>query len=339
MEFNRLGNSGIQISKVILGCMSYGSKKWANWVEDDEDKVLEIMKAAYDAGIRTFDTANAYSGGLSEILVGKFLKRYNIPREKMVIISKVFLLTGDSEAPALTQDLTSVEYLNQFGLSRKNILESVKNSCERLGTYIDVLLIHRFDPNVPKTEIMSTLHDVVKSGQARYIGASTMMAYQFIQLQHVAEVNNWTKFICMENYYNLLYREEEREMNPYCNETGVGLIPWSPVAAGVLARPFMEKSSRSETDQFHDVLGLKDKSNKIIIDRVEKLAKDRGVAMATVATAWTIAKGCSPIVGISKVERIADLVAAVKFKFSDDELKYLEEEYVPQNIRGTIVDG
>ena len=336
MEFNRLGNSGLQVSKIILGCMSYGSKDWAPWVEDDEEKIMEIMKAAYDAGIRTFDTANVYSGGLSEILVGKFLKRYNIPREKMVIISKAFAYTGDPKSSMRSHDLTSVEYLNQFGLSRKNILESVKNSCERLGTYIDVLLIHRLDRSVPKTEIMEALHDVVKSNQVRYIGASSMMAYEFIQLQHIAEVNHWTKFICMENYYNLLYREEEREMIPYCNETGVGLIPWSPVARGVLTRPFLAKSDRSEKDPMQGMLGLGDSKHKEIVDRVEKLAKDRGVAMATVATAWTIAKGCSPIVGISKVERIADLVAAVKFKFSEDELKYLEEKYVPCEITGFL---
>ena len=334
MEYNRLGNSGLQISKVILGCMSYGSKDWAGWVEDDEDKVLTVMKAAYDAGIRTFDTANVYSGGLSERLVRKFMERYSIPREKMVIISKTYFLTGDPKSGLLSQDLTSVEYLNQFGLSRKNILESVKNSCERLGTYIDVLLIHRLDRSVPKTEIMEALHDVVKSNQVRYIGASTMMAYEFIQLQNVAETHNWTKFICMENYYNLLYREEEREMIPYCNETGVGLIPWSPVARGVLTRPFLAKSDRSEKDPIQGMLGLSDNRHKEIVDRVEKLAKDRGVAMATVATAWTIAKGCSPIVGISKVERIADLVAAVKFKLSEDEMTYLEENYVPSKVTG-----
>ena len=167
MEFNRLGNSGLQVSKVILGCMSYGSKNWASWVEDDEEKIMEIMKAAYDAGIRTFDTANMYSNGLSEIYIGKFIKRFNIPREKLVIISKTCFLTGDPKSALRSEDLTSVEYLNQFGLSRKNILESVKNSCERLGTYIDVLLIHRLDRNVPRTEIMEALHDVVKSGQAR----------------------------------------------------------------------------------------------------------------------------------------------------------------------------
>lgn len=332
MEFQRLGNSGLQISKVILGCMSFGSKSWAEWVEDDEEKIMSIMKAAYDAGIRTFDTANVYSGGLSEQLIAKFIKRFNIPREKLVIISKVFFYTGTPDAKSFTIDLESVEALNQFGLSRKNILDSVKGSVERLETYIDVLLIHRLDRNVPKTEIMEALHDTIKAGQVRYIGASTMKAYEFIQLQHVAEVNHWNKFIAMENYYNLLYREEEREMIPYCKETGVGLIPWSPVARGILTRPFGIESVRFGSDKRIATIGLQESKHKDIIDRVEEIAKDRGVAMATVATAWTISKGTCPIVGISKVERIADIVAAVKFKLSDEEIKYLEEEYIPHEV-------
>lgn len=293
--------------------------------------MLSVMKAAYDAGIRTFDTANVYSGGLSEQLIARFIKKYNIPREKLVIISKCHFYTGSPDAPFHSQDMTSVEYLNQFGLSRKNILESVKKSTERLETYIDVLLIHRLDRETPKEEIMEALHDVVKSGQVRYIGASTMKAYEFIQLQNIAELRGWTKFIAMENYYNLVYREEEREMIPFCKETGVGLIPWSPIARGVLTRPWAEKSTRSETDKYLSVIGLTEaKENKEIVGRVEKLAKDRGVAMATVATAWVLSKGCCPIVGISKVERINDIVAAVKFTLSEEETKFLEEAYTPR---------
>lgn len=308
--------------------MSYGSSQWAGWVEGDEEKCLTVMKAAYDAGIRTFDTANAYSGGASEQLVGKFIKKFNIPREKLVIISKVFFLTGSPDTKFRSEDLSSIEYLNQWGLSRKNVLESVKNSCDRLGTYIDVLLIHRLDRNTPKTEIMEALHDVVKSGQVRYIGASSMKAFEFIQLQHIAEINRWTKFIAMENYYNLLYREEEREMNAFCNDTGVGLIPWSPLARGLLSRPWGEQTLRSESDLVLGRLGLKtNEENKVIVGRVEKVAKDRGVSMATVATAWVLSKGCSPIIGISKVERIADAIEALKFKLTEEEIKYLEEYY------------
>lgn len=315
--------------------MSYGSKAWAGWVEDDEEQIMTVMKAAYDAGIRTFDTANVYSGGLSEHLVAKFLKKFSIPREKLVIISKVFFYTGSPDVAFKSQDMSSVEYLNQHGLSRKNILESVKKSCERLDTYIDVLLIHRLDHDTPKTEIMEALHDVVKSGQVRYIGASTMKAYEFIQLQHIAEINRWTKFIVMENYYNLLYREEEREMIPYCKETGVGLIPWSPLARGVLARPWAEKSIRGETDTTFKHLGLNgNDADKKILERVEKVALDRQVAMATVAIAWTLNKGCAPIVGISKVSRIPDIVAALGFNLSKEELRYLEEAYTPRAVLG-----
>lgn len=330
-NFNRLGSSGLQISKIILGCMSFGSKEWQEWIEDDEEKIMAIMKAAYDAGIRTFDTANAYSFGLSETLIGKFIKKFNIPRENLVIISKCFLYTGQSGRAMIPDLETNPKYMNQWGLSRANILNSVADSVKRLGTHIDLLLIHRFDPNVPATEIMKALHDVVESGQVRYIGASTMKAYQFIQLQHTAEKHNWTKFVAMENYYNLLYREEEREMIPYCKETGVGLIPWSPVARGVLTRPWGEESERSKTDNYMNAIGLKktDGFHKEVVDRVEKIAKERGVGMAAIATAWVIAKGCSPIVGISSVKRIADSVAASQIKLTDEEIKFLEEPYSP----------
>lgn len=322
----------MQISKVILGCMSYGSKVWQEWVLEDEETILAIMKAAYDAGIRTFDTANVYSSGISEQLIAKFIKKFEIPREKLVIISKVFFPTGTAGKPFPFDFATTPDYINERGLSRKNILATVAGSVERLETYIDVLLIHRYDPTVPDTEIMESLDHVVKSGQVRYIGASTMKTYQFVRLQHVAESHGWTKFIAMENYYNLLYREEEREMIPYCQESGVGLIPWSPVARGILTRPWGEESERSNTDMYNSYLGLGDSSNaaqKKIVDRVEKIAKERGVAMATVATAWVISKGCNPIVGISSIKRIHDIAVAVQFKLTDEEIKLLEEPYIP----------
>lgn len=311
--------------------MSYGTKIWQPWVEDNEEIIMATMKAAYDAGIRTFDTANIYSSGVSEILIAKFIKKFNIPREKLVIISKCFGYTGNPTKPYDMGFTTNIECVNQWGLSRKNILASVAGSVERLGTYIDVLLIHRYDSNTPNTEIMEALHDTIKSGQVRYIGASSMRAHEFIDLQNTAEKHNWTKFIAMENYYNLVYREEENEMIPYCNKTGVGLIPWSPIARGLLARPWGQETMRSKTDKYIQVIGLTDTKNaeQEITNRVEKVAKDRGVAMATVATAWTIVKGCCPIVGISSVERIHDIVAAVKFKLSEEELKYLEEAYIP----------
>lgn len=327
----RLGNSGLRVSKVILGCMSYGSKDWREWVEDDEDKIMEIMKAAYDAGIRTFDTANTYSFGVSETLVRKFIKKYSIPREKLVIISKVYFPTGELNKPMAPDFKTNPLFVNEWGLSRKNIMACVAGSVERLGTYIDVLLIHRYDQDTPDTEIMETLHDVVKSGDVRYIGASAMKAYQFIRLQHTAEKHGWTKFIAMENYHNLLYREEEREMIPYCLESGVGLIPYSPIARGVLARPWGTETQRFTSDKVSKTIGLsKDAAAQMeIVNRVEEIAKERGASMATVATAWSIAKGCNPIVGVSSLKRIGDVVAAVKFKLSEEEVKTLEEPYLP----------
>lgn len=312
--------------------MSYGSKKWAPWVEDDEEKIFTVMKAAYDAGVRTFDTANVYSGGLSEILVNKFIKRYDIPREKLVIISKCHFYTGDPESAVRSQDLESVEYLNQFGLSRRNIIDSVAQSVERLGTYIDVLLIHRYDPTSPPEETMEALHDVVKSGSVRYIGASSMRAYQFVQLQNIAESRHWTKFIAMENLYNLAYREEEREMIPYCNETGVGLIPWSPISQGTLARPWGTSTVRSESK--HGGYAEVHPSTKEIVNRVETVAKEHDVSMATVAIAWTIAKGTNPIVGVSNVKYLNDAVAGVKLKLTEKEIQYLEEPYTPLPVFG-----
>lgn len=325
-----LGASGLKISKIILGCMSYGSKKWADWVEDDEEKILTTIKAAYDAGIRTFDTANVYSGGLSEILVGKFIKRYNIPREKLVIISKVYFLTGDPESAVRSQDLTSVEYINQYGLSRRNIFDSVAASVKRLGTNIDVLLIHRYDHDTPPAETMEALHDIVKSGSVHYIGASSMRAFEFIRLQHIAEINKWTKFIAMENLYNLVYREEEREMIPYCKESGVGLIPWAPLAGGLLARPLGSAPTTRSSGSPHNNILLQHEPTREILTRVAKIAEERSVGLVTVALAWAIAKGTNPIVGISSPERIPDIVAAVKFKLTDDEIKHLEEPYQPQ---------
>lgn len=314
--------------------MSYGSKTWMPWVIENKDLVMELMKTAYDAGIRTFDTANVYSGGLSEELVREFIEKYNIPREKLVIISKAFALTGSPNEPFMSQDIMSGEYLNQWGLSRKSLFESVKQSTERLGTYIDVLLVHRLDGMTPKAEIMSTLNDIVKSGQARYIGASTMKAYEFLQCQNIAEKNGWAQFIAMENRYNLMYREEEREMIPLCNDTGVGLIPYSGLASGALGRTWSENSERAQTDAGFAIFGLKtNQENKTIVDRVEAISKDRQVSMATVALAWTIQKGCSPIVGISKVERIPDIVAAVKFKLTEKEIKSLESLYTPRRYQ------
>ncbi|ANB12836.1 aldo-keto reductase superfamily protein [Sugiyamaella lignohabitans] len=309
--------------------MSYGKKAWNKWVIEDEELIFSLMKQAYDAGIRTFDTADVYSNGYSEILIGKFIKKYNIPRETLVILTKCYSRAATD--PSI--ESTELNWINRWGLSRKHILDAVAGSVERLGTYIDVYQIHRYDPETPKEEIMEALHDVVKSGQVRYIGASSMRAIEFVQLQQVAEKNNWTKFISMQNFYNLIYREEEREMIPYCKENGVGLIPWSPIARGMLARPLGVDSERANTDlRFGHLRIGQFESDKEIIGRVEELAKKRGISMAQVSIAWTLAKGTCPIVGLSKPERIQEAVEAVKIKLTDEEISYLEEAYAPHSV-------
>lgn len=313
--------------------MSIGSKSWMDWVLEEEETVFKLLKTAYDLGIRTWDTADVYSNGESERLIGKFITKYNIPRSTLVILSKCYF-------PVSIDGLENndLNLVNRRGLSRKHIFDAVNASVERLGTYIDVLQIHRMDPQSDKEEIMRALHDVVSSGKVRYIGASTMRATEFATLQFIAEKHGWTKFVSMQNYYNLIYREEEREMIPFCNETGVGLIPYSPVARGVLAKSPGETSLRLDTDHLTKARKIGSQAGDAeIISRVEKIAKDKGISMAQVAIAWTLSKGTCPIVGFNKVERIEEAVAAVKFKLTDDEIKYLEAPYLPHGIDPSIV--
>ncbi|KAG7877116.1 hypothetical protein KL925_005083 [Ogataea polymorpha] len=337
--YTRLGASGLQISKIVLGCMSYGRKSWFDYVIDDEERVFEIMKKAYDKGIRTFDTSPNYSNGFSEILIGKFLKKYNIDRRNVVILSKCYFPVSEND-PDVNLIMPGTgegsEYLNRMGLSRRAILDSVDKSIERLGTYIDLLQVHRFDTSTPIAETMETLHEVVKSGKARYIGASTMRAYQFIEMQNTAEKHGWTKFISMQSYYSLFYREEEEELIAYCKKTGVGLIPWSPLAGGLLTRP-VEKTYSTERsgDSFmNGYFGLAEltPNDKVLINRVQELSKKYDVSMATIATAWCLAKDHYPILGITKPERVDDALEAIKVHLTEDEVKYLEEPYVPRKL-------
>ncbi|KAI5953550.1 hypothetical protein KGF54_002922 [Candida jiufengensis] len=341
LTYNNLGDSGLKVSPLIVGCMGFGSSQWAGWVKDDEEECLRILKKCYDNELRTFDTADVYSNGKSEILLGKFLKKYNIPREKIVIMTKCFFAVDEYDPSFNSLKANSVspaDLYNSKGLSRKHILEAAQNSVRRLGTYIDVLQIHRLDPTTPKKEIMKALNDVVEQGLTRYIGASSMKATEFAQLQFIAEQNGWFKFISMQNYYNLLYREEEREMIPFCQENDLGkvsIIPWSPIARGVLARPFDVKSEnkRTEEDKTFKMLGLDSltDADKEILKRVEELAKKHNVSMAVVATSWVLRqKGCNPIVGISSEERADDIIKAITFNLSDEEAKYLEEPYIPK---------
>ncbi|ORY12800.1 NADP-dependent oxidoreductase domain-containing protein [Clohesyomyces aquaticus] len=338
MEYVNLGKSGLKVSRVILGAMSYGSTEWQPWVLNEADS-LPLLEHAYKCGINTWDTADIYSHGISERIIGKALKQYNIPRSKIVILSKCYFGVNE-ENPSLGIAAVSTndgDMVNEVGLSRKHIFDAVDKSVERLGTYIDVLQIHRLDRGTPREEIMKALNDVVESGKVRYIGASSMAAWEFQTLQNIAEKNGWHKFISMQNYYNLIYREEEREMIPYCKDTGVGLIPWSPVARGALTRPWSDRSSsRAQTDKFLDMLvhQREDKIDKEIIGRVEEVAKKNNVSMACIATAWCVKKGVMPIIGLSSKKRIEEAVENINFKLSDEDAKYLEESYMPKTIQG-----
>ncbi|KAI8261204.1 Aryl-alcohol dehydrogenase [Colletotrichum sp. SAR 10_77] len=334
MKYVRVGKSGLKVSQIILGCMSFGDKNWQPWLLDQAE-ALPILKYAFDRGINTWDVADTYSNGRSEEIVGAAIREYNIPRSKLVVMSKCFQFVDDARGPIDPANLTSNDgpRVNQVGLSRKHILDAVDRSVERLGTYIDVLQIHRMDRDVPPEEIMKALNDVVESGKVRYIGASSMAAWEFQMLQNVAKQNGWHQFISMQGLYNLLYREEEREMNPYCNAASVGLFPWSPLAAGVLAHPWTDRSDpREQKDPFLQMLfrGVENGADKAIVGRVEELAARRGVAMAQVAQAWLISKGCMPICGLETRERIDQALGALEVKLSEEEVKYLEEMYVPK---------
>lgn len=333
-----LGDSGLKISPIIVGCMSYGEKKWLDWVIEDEGEIFRILKRCYDLGLRTFDTANVYSNGASEILLGKFIKHYNIPRDRIVILTKCFFPVAPGESFRFIRGL-GYQYDNSRGLSRKHIFDAVNASVERLGTYIDVLQIHRLDYNTPKAEIMRALNDVVALGSVRYLGASLMKAFEFAELQYIADKNGWFKFISMQNYYNLLHREEEREMVPFCNNSmfgRVGLIPYSPNARGVLAKPLGGESSvihGSKLDNLQDLykLNVLSDNEQEIVRRTELIAKNRGFGMANVAQAWLLNKGCAPIVGLSSEKRVEDTVRSLELKLSEEEIKYLEEPYRPIN--------
>ncbi|KKY29758.1 putative aryl-alcohol dehydrogenase [Diaporthe ampelina] len=333
MEYTRLGKSGLKVSKIILGCMSFGSSEWEGspWVLDEE-KSLEVIKAAWDGGINTWDTADTYSNGKSEIVLGKAMKKFNIPRSKVVIMTKIFNpVMDDNSRPASVNDGPLV---NQMGLSRKHVFEAVDRCLERL----DVLQIHRLDRETEPEEIMRALHEVVVSGKARYIGASSMYTWEFARLQYTAKLHDWTEFISMQPFYNLLYREEEREMLPFCRATGVGVIPWSPLARGMLAKPVgkdgkdSEKSVRSTSDAKTQKWFAG--ANLEIVDAVEKVAKDKGVSMPLVATAWVLRQGCSPIVGLSSEKRVKEAIDALKVKLTDEEIQSLEAGYRPRNIEG-----
>ena len=320
MEYTRLGDSGLEVSRITIGCMSWGDggpdRPWTK----DEAFAEQIVKAALDAGVNFFDTANVYSAGTSEEYTGRSLWKH-AAREDVVLATKVFNRMRPGP--------------NGTGLSRKAILQEIDASLARLGTdYVDLYQIHRFDPATPVEETMEALHDVVKSGRARYLGASSMYAWQFAKMQQAAERHGWTRFVSMQNHYNLIYREEEREMLPLCVDQGVGVIPWSPLARGRLTRPWDTQTARSETDEFGASL-YRDEDRRVV-DRVLAVAERRGVAPAQVALAWLLAQPAvtSPIVGITDPRHLDDALAAVELRLTEDEVAELAEGYLPHAIAG-----
>jgi len=325
MKYTRLGPSGLRVSQLTLGCMSYGdtTKGWhGDWLLG-EDESRAFFRAALEAGINVFDTANGYSGGTSEEITGKLLGEM-ARRDEIVVATKAFIPWRN--AP------------NTGGLSRKALMQAVDDSLTRLGMdYIDLYQIHRWDDRTPVEETMEALHDIVKAGKARYIGASSMYAWQFAKAQETARSNGWTRFISMQNQLNLLYREEEREMLPLCADQGVGVIPWSPLARGRLARPLGEGTVRSETDGVGKALYRDgDAADDAIITELERIAKARGAAMASVALAWHFTRPAvaSPIIGATKPHHIADAVAALDIHLEADETAALEAPYRPKTPTG-----
>ena len=329
MQYIRLGNSGLKVSRLCFGTMTYGAKSWREWVLDEHEG-RPFYRRAWEAGINFFDTANMYSVGVSEEITGRALRELG-RREEYVVATKVFNPMG--KAP------------NDRGLSRKHIMDQVDASLCRLGTeYIDLYIIHRWDPETPIEETMEALHDCVKAGKVRYLGASSMYAWQFAKAQHAAERHGWTRFVSMQNHYNLVYREEEREMIPLCRDQGVGITPWSPLARGFLVgnRGKSDRQSggnaataRARTDEMAHRMYYAD-GDFTIVERVLELARKRGVGPACVALAWMLHKPgiTAPIIAASKMEQFDDLLASPDFKMTAEEIAWLEEPYTPHRVLG-----
>jgi aryl-alcohol dehydrogenase-like predicted oxidoreductase len=326
MEYVKLGHTGMDVSRLCLGCMSYGMSERGGhqWVLNEQES-RPFIKRALELGINFFDTANVYSNGSSEEIVGRALKDF-AKRDEVVIATKVHGRMRPGP--------------NGSGLSRKAIMSEIDNSLMRLGTdYVDLYQIHRWDPHTPIEETMEALHDVVKAGKTRYIGASSMYAWQFLKALNVAERNGWTRFVSMQNYLNLLYREEEREMLPLCKAEKIGVIPWSPLARGRLTRDWEETSARSQTDEFAKRLyTAMAEADRKVVERVAEVSANRGVPRAQVALAWVLQKEpvSAPIVGATKMHHLEDAVAALSIKLSPDEIASLEEPYIPHPVLGGI---
>jgi aryl-alcohol dehydrogenase-like predicted oxidoreductase len=335
MQYQRLGNSGLKISRIILGCMTFGNPNWEGspWVLPERD-ALPLLKKAYDVGINTWETADTYSNGQSEKTIGKALQVYNIPRSKVVIMTKLFYPVLEDTPDARPQPAhNDGTFVNQMGLSRKHIFDAVDASLRRLNTnYIDVLSLHRLDQNTSPTEIMGALHDLVKAGKVHYLGGSSMHTWEFARLQYTAKMNRWTPFTSMSGLYNLLYREEEREMNPFCDAEGVGLIPWSPIARGLLTRPFAQHTERSQQDK-KAKKWFQGQQNGELVTRVEKLAAKKSCSMSSLAIAWLLHKNACPIAGLNTIARIENVSEALSVSLSEEDMLYLEELYVPLEVQ------
>ena len=330
MEYVKLGNTGLDVSPICLGCMSFGTAE--GWVHNpwalDEEGSRSIIKRALDLGINFFDTANAYAYGKSEEILGRALKDY-ANRDEVVIATKVFVPMRKGP--------------NSGGLSRKHITSEIDHSLRRLNTdYVDLYIIHRWDYNTPIEETMAALHDVVKSGKARYIGASAMYAWQFQKALHVAEKNGWTRFVSMQNHLNLIYREEEREMLPLCKEEKIAVTPYSPLASGRLARDWAETTKRLETDSIakrkYDATADAD---KLVVERLAEVAEKHGVPRAQIALAWLLQKEpvVAPVIGATKIPHLESAVESLSVQLTPEEVAYLEEPYVPHPIVGLIPYG
>ena len=325
MQYVNLGRTGMKVSRLCLGMMSYGSKKWRDWVLEEEE-AKPFIKRALDGGINFFDTADVYSLGESERITGNLLKHFGVKRETVVVATKVRNPLSDD--------------VNDIGLSRKHIMDSIDNSLKRLQMdYVDLYQIHRWDYETPIEETMEALHDVVKAGKARYIGASSMFAWQFSKAQYTAQSHGWTRFVSMQNHYNLVYREEEREMIPLCLDQGVGLIPWSPMARGFFAgdrkRGGGGETARAKNDPFADNLYFREE-DFTVAERVAEVAKERGVTGSQIALAWLLDKShiTAPVIGATRMDHLEQAIAALDIALSDDEVKRLEEFYQPHPVLG-----
>ena len=325
MEYVNVGDAGLKVSRIGLGMMTYGTPAWRKWVLPESES-RPFVKRALELGVNFFDTADMYSRGASEEVLGRALKDFGVRRDDVVIATKVFFPMGDSP--------------NARGLSRKHILAAIEASLKRLGLdYVDLYQMHRYDHETPIEETLEALHDVVKAGKARYLGASSMFAWQFARMLYTADRHGWTRFVSMQNHYNLVYREEEREMLPLCRAEGVGVIPWSPLARGFLAgtrvRGTKGDTARAETDDFAHRMYYQEQDHQVV-DQVVDVAQRRGVKPAQIALAWLLGKPgvVAPIVGASKLHHLEECVAALDIKLSEDDQRDLEEPYRPHPVLG-----